>query len=61
MTNPFAKKKSLSSSNFYSFITKQWIKWQQGNHELYRQVTAVYNQHKKLHGAPRITRVLQGL
>lgn len=34
-------------------------KRQQANQQLDRQITSVYNQHKKRYGAPRITRALQ--
>ena len=49
----------VSRSGFYSFITKPLSKRQQANQELDNQIVAVYTQHKKRYGAPRIARALQ--
>ena len=50
---------NVSCSGFYSFVTRQVSNRQQANCQLDRQITIIYNQHKKRYGAPRITRVLQ--
>jgi len=49
----------VSRSGFYSFITKPLSKRQKANQQLDKQITLIYNQHKKRYGAPRITRALQ--
>lgn len=50
---------NVSRSGFYSFITRPLSNRQQANSQLDRQITIIYNQHKKRYGAPRITRALQ--
>lgn len=50
---------NVSRSGFYSFITRPLSNRHLANRQLDRQITIIYNQHKKRYGAPRITRALQ--